>query len=103
MTAELDDANVNPKIWIQSVTYSDKTEMRLAPEDIVILVGPNNSGKSATLKEAQQLIRSQSDKGKVLLNIGIASQGSSESLVSWLSERSKVSYKGNPEPTRRHW
>jgi energy-coupling factor transporter ATP-binding protein EcfA2 len=99
MTAELDDANVNPKIWIQSVTYSDETEMRLAPEDIVILVGPNNSGKSATLKEAQQLIRSQSDKGKVLLNIGIASQGSSESLVSWLSERSKVSYKGNPEPT----
>ena len=99
MTAEQEVGNVDPKIWIESIIYNDGTKIALSSEDIVILVGPNNSGKSATLKEAQQLMRSQSDKGRVLSGIGLASQGSSESLVSWLSEKAKVSYRGNPEPT----
>ncbi|MCS5694429.1 AAA family ATPase [Cyanobium sp. FGCU-6] len=99
MTAEQQAGSADPRIWIESIVYNDGTEIDLSLEDIVILVGPNNSGKSASLKEAQQLIRSQSDKGKVLSSIGLASQGSSESLVSWLSEKAKVSYRGNPEPT----
>jgi len=99
MTSEQQIDKVDLKIWIESIVYNDGAKIDLAAEDIVILVGPNNSGKSATLKEAQQLIRSQTDKGKVLSSIGISSQGSSENLVSWLSERSKVSYRGNPEPT----
>ncbi len=85
-------ASDNPKIWIKSIIYNDETEIQLSSEDIIILVGPNNSGKSATLKEAQQLIRSQTDKGKVLSSVSIASQGNSESLVSWLSKKAKVSY-----------
>jgi hypothetical protein len=99
MTAEQQVDSVNPKIWLESINYNDGSKIDLDSEDIVILVGPNNSGKSATLKEAQQLIRSQSDKGKVLSSIRIASEGSSESLISWLSKKAKVSYRGNPEPT----
>jgi ABC-type lipoprotein export system ATPase subunit len=99
MTTDQQDGDISPKIWIESINYNDGSEIRLATEDIVLLVGPNNSGKSATLKEAQQLIRSPSDKVKVLSSISLASQGSSENLIYWLSDKAKVSYRGNPEPT----
>ena len=38
-------------VTFERLTFSDGTLLELEPDDIVVLVGPNNAGKSATLRE----------------------------------------------------
>ncbi|CDO60796.1 hypothetical protein BN1012_Phect2583 [Candidatus Phaeomarinobacter ectocarpi] len=38
-------------LTISEITFSDGTQVTLSPNDIVVLVGPNNAGKSALLRE----------------------------------------------------
>src|ERR1700748_2165602 len=51
---------MNPRVRLKSVTFSDGIERMIGPDDVVILVGPNNSGKSAALKGISQRL-SQSE------------------------------------------
>ncbi len=48
---ELSPDPVRPSVTFESITFSDGTTIRLDPADIVVLVGPNNAGKSAALRE----------------------------------------------------
>ena len=52
------------QVWIDALTFNDGNTVKLAKNDIVVLVGPNNAGKSATLRESEQLLRAKSNKGK---------------------------------------
>ena len=45
-----------PAVTFESVTFSDGTVIALDPDDIVVLVGPNNSGKSVALNELEQSV-----------------------------------------------
>ena len=89
---------MKPRVWVQTVTFSDNSRIGFDPDDIVILVGPNNAGKSATLKEIFRLARQKSDKGKVLLDIEFSTEGTEE-LKSYLETFSVKAFNGNPEPT----
>ena len=40
------------RIWINEITFSDNSTLQFEKDDIIVLVGPNNAGKSASLKEA---------------------------------------------------
>ena len=42
-----------PSITFQSITFSDGTTIELEANDVVALVGPNNSGKSLVLRELE--------------------------------------------------
>ena len=42
-----------PSITFQSITFSDGTTIELEANDVVALVGPNNSGKSLALRELE--------------------------------------------------
>ena len=42
-----------PSVTFKSITFSDNTQIELAPDDIVVFVGPNNAGKSAALRELE--------------------------------------------------
>ena len=48
---ELSPDPVRPSVTFESITFSDGTTIRLDPADVVVLVGPNNAGKSAALRE----------------------------------------------------
>jgi hypothetical protein len=39
-----------PKVLVKSITFSDNTTIQLSGNDVVVIVGPNNSGKSATFR-----------------------------------------------------
>ena len=48
---ELDSIGGSPSVTFQSITFSDGTTIELDPSDVVVLVGPNNAGKSLALQE----------------------------------------------------
>ena len=58
-----------PKIWISELCFNDGTKVEINQDDLVILVGANNSGKSATLKEINSLIKMKGNKTKVLESV----------------------------------
>jgi ABC-type multidrug transport system ATPase subunit len=43
------------KVFVNSVQFNDGSILTFEKNDIVILVGPNNAGKSASLKEISNI------------------------------------------------
>ena len=59
------------RISIQSITFSDDSSLKLGENDIVVFVGPNNSGKSVALKNINNLIGNDSIENPVVKSISI--------------------------------
>jgi len=93
---------VPPRVWVKSVTFSDRTGVSFSPEDIVVLVGPNNSGKSVALSNIEQKARNPKSPGIVVRDVEIATQGSEDALIQWLEKTSRksLSNPSNPIYTR---
>jgi ATPase subunit of ABC transporter with duplicated ATPase domains len=49
--ADAQSEEVAPAITFDALTFSDGTELKLDDADIIVFVGPNNSGKSEALRE----------------------------------------------------
>jgi predicted ATPase len=86
------------KIWLSEIEFSDTSKVSISENDIVVIVGPNNAGKSVTLKEAAKMLRQKNEKGKVVLDITINKNGSKEELISYISDFSQKNFQGNPLP-----
>lgn len=80
------------RIWIKEITFSDNTTIEFNKNDIVVLVGPNNAGKSASLKEAAALLKSTNNKTKVLKNITIGKEGEENDLLKLLEKSTRKNY-----------
>ena len=66
------------RIWINEITFSDNSTLQFEKDDIIVLVGPNNAGKSASLKEAASLLKSKNNQVKVLKDLKIEKELTSE-------------------------
>ena len=55
------DIDSYPSFTFASITFSDGTKIELETTDVVVLVGPNNSGKSVTLRELEEHIAGNSE------------------------------------------
>lgn len=86
------------KVWLSEIQFSDNSKISIEENDIVVLVGPNNAGKSATLKEAARMLQQKNNKGKVVLDISIEKKGDEEELISFISTFSKKYQTTNPLP-----
>jgi len=86
-----------PRIWISEMQFSDNTKISFEKNDIVVFVGPNNAGKSASLKEATQLLKAKTNKGKVIKNIIIEKEGEEIEFFSFLESFSTKQYSHNPD------
>jgi predicted ATPase len=86
------------RIWIGEIEFSDNSKIQFDKNEIAVLVGPNNAGKSASLKEAERLLRAKTDKGKVLKGISIEREGSDADILTYLDSHSTKNYGGNPHP-----
>lgn len=78
------------RFWLNEIQFSDTTKIKLEENDIVVLVGPNNAGKSASLKEMLGIINASHFKGKVVNSINIAREGSESELFSLISSKSII-------------
>lgn len=90
---ETTDANkVDAKITLKSLTFSDDTKIHLNPNDIVVLVGPNNSGKSASLKEIEDHLRNKVPPTHVVTSVEVEKAGSAENAEQLIKEHSHKTY-----------
>lgn len=83
------------RIWISKIEFSDGTILEFEKDDIIVFVGPNNAGKSASLKEASTLLKAKSNKGKVLKDITIEKEGDEIELFALLDKSATKNY-NNP-------
>lgn len=89
------------KIWISEIEFNDGTKIALDKNEIVVFVGPNNAGKSATLKEASSLLKSKvngKQSAKVLRDLTISKVGDEATFKTFLESISTKKFLGNPEP-----
>ncbi|MEG4577630.1 hypothetical protein QUA56_33940 [Microcoleus sp. N3A4] len=89
------------KIWISEIEFNDGTQIKLKANEIVVFVGPNNAGKSATLKESLSLLKSKVNgkkNAKVLKDLTICKEGDEANFKFFLESISTKKDQGNPEP-----
>jgi AAA15 family ATPase/GTPase len=72
------------KIWINEILFNNNQQVLFDINDIVVFVGPNNAGKSASLKEISSLLNRHKDNGKVIKQIKYTRQGNETELLAFL-------------------
>lgn len=79
---------MEPKLWIKKMFFNDGSIIEFNSNDIIVIVGPNNSGKSAILKEASGLLANSSIDHVVLNKIEYQSEGTLKDLEEYLNDKS---------------
>lgn len=89
---------MKPKVWIEKIRFSDNSELTFDANQITVFVGPNNAGKSATLKELNALTRQKNREGKVVKDFTLRKDGTSDDLLEFVKEFSIEHFSNNPQP-----
>lgn len=76
--------SLTPRVAISSLTFSDGTDVPISPNDVVLVVGPNNAGKSAGLRAIREKLQNAAHKSPVLQSLQIQRTGSVDEFSSWL-------------------
>jgi energy-coupling factor transporter ATP-binding protein EcfA2 len=85
-------------VWIKEIEFSDNTKITCNKQDIVVFVGPNNAGKSASLKEAATMLKSKNISCKVIKNLKFEKEGDDDQFMNFLDSCSMKNYSDNPFP-----
>ena len=92
-TAESKATEGSPSVTFESITFSDNTTIRLGPADVVVLVGPNNSGKSLALRELDDYLGGNSAT-TVLKSIKLRKTGTEEDFDAFVRKHGQVRRQG---------
>ena len=76
-------ASNEPSVCFRSIVFSDGTRIDLQPTDVVVLVGPNNAGKSLALRELDMMLR-HSQAGKVIRSVQISKDGTLDEVMGYI-------------------
>ena len=69
---------------IQSLTFSDGSEVDLEPSSVTLLIGPNSSGKSLALRIIQQFVQRSAIVTAAVPALQVFREGDQDSLThSW--------------------
>lgn len=76
---------------LTAITFSDGRELPVPEHGVVVLVGPNNSGKSAALREIYRHLvgtphEPHEPPPKVVTQVSFEKEGTEEELLQWLEE-----------------
>jgi hypothetical protein len=82
-----------PRASIEKLRFNDGTEITLGRHEVVVFVGPNNSGKSAALRDISLLLGSAGSVGMVVKSLAVLSQGNHENVTAW-AERCAIRIEG---------
>ncbi len=90
------------KYAIESLRFSGGQEFPVETDTLLILIGPNNCGKSRALRDIGVRLnqaRGASNEGLVVLGVGVMNEGTKEDLHQWLQE----SYPAIPAGPEKAW
>ncbi|HEY2345770.1 MAG TPA: AAA family ATPase, partial [Xanthomonadaceae bacterium] len=82
------------------IVFSDGTTLSIKAQDVLVIVGPNNAGKSATLRGIQVKLKSSSEPSHVLTSIVVTKEGDVIDLEKWVTQwtrRKPTSDAENPQ------
>lgn len=68
----------------KSMTFSDGTTIKLNPDDIIVLVGPNNCGKTEALRALHHHVIHSYTQSPVVVKVEYVKAGSSDDLIKWM-------------------
>jgi AAA domain, putative AbiEii toxin, Type IV TA system len=75
------------RVSLQTLVFSDGTELPVPDEGVVILVGPNNAGKSKALRDvSDKIAHPQALPGQVVSDIRFLIEGTDEEFETWLTQ-----------------
>lgn len=72
-----------PRLWIQECSFSDGTRITFGKSDVILIVGPNNSGKSATLRAIRDKL-TNNEASQIVSAISFDREGNAEEVIDWL-------------------
>jgi ABC-type transport system involved in cytochrome c biogenesis ATPase subunit len=88
---------------IDKLTFSDGTNMPVKPRAIIVIVGPNNSGKSRALRDIEMGIRNPEQERAVVTALSGEKAIDFDGFRTWLTDHGHVFRKGIQEfATRPH-
>lgn len=79
-----------PDVYLKSITFSSNDKLELNKNDKVLIVGPNNSGKSQTLRDIISLIADSNPHNIVLKSIDLYREGYPEKIRDYIKTESKL-------------
>ncbi|MDH0660636.1 AAA family ATPase [Empedobacter sp. GD03865] len=79
---------MNPRFYIESITYNNDQVLQCDKNDIIVFVGANNAGKSASLKEIALKFRSKATSSKIIKDIQIGIEGTQELFADYIEKNS---------------
>ncbi len=86
-----------PRLWVQQLAFSDGSTVALSKNDIVLVVGPNNAGKSATLRAVRDKLATNVHSN-VVSSLTSVREGDTEEVVEWLDSFTRKSDPFAPDP-----
>ena len=92
-TPETGPTEGSPSVTFENITFSDGTTIGLDPADVVVLVGPNNSGKSLALRELDDYLGGNSAT-TVLKSIKLRKSGTKEDFDAFVRKHGQVRSQG---------
>jgi hypothetical protein len=76
-------------LHLDEARFNDGTVLRLGPDSVILLVGPNNAGKSQALRDIEQALRS-GVRGTVITETSFHKDGQVEDLDEWIQQNGVV-------------
>jgi len=85
---------LKPDVRITRLSFSDGTAIELGRNDVVVIVGANNAGKSATLRAIAEKLDDSNESNPVVRAISFKREGTLKELIVWLeaTTRRDISY-----------
>jgi len=77
------------EFWLESLEFKNNLIVNLKKNSIVVFVGPNNSGKSQTLREISQLAKGPKMNNLILESLTIKASGDAEDFLRRIESRRK--------------
>jgi energy-coupling factor transporter ATP-binding protein EcfA2 len=85
---------------VSELTFSGGTSLRLERGDVVVIVGPNNSGKSEMLRAIRGKVASDKAESPVLTSVALGRTGTDDDLTAWLESTTHRDHGGDPARPR---
>src|SRR5690349_12487817 len=78
------------RVWVSQLEFNDGTRVEIDKNDIVVFVGPNNAGKSVTLKEIQTSIQNSGVSRHIVRSRVLQNEGDVDDVNAFLRESGLV-------------